>query len=176
MGGWWLESVRDLLSQGDVLESVTFSVGKFPLVTLQKRTLPGKATGWAEDTWSPNAEGIGHSLAEGRRLPALVVSHDCEMDKPKRRVLVHVAPIVELRRLPTEEQEKVLSQQRPSLLPLQGMPPTNGEYFADLRAITPVDLRVVTASVRIASMTDDGRDRLQAQLISFWTYRKLPAP
>jgi hypothetical protein len=49
--------------------------------------------------------------------------------------------------------------------------PAVGDCFADLRIISPISRDLIDAAQRLASMTDAGRERLSAQLFTFFVDR-----
>jgi hypothetical protein len=106
-------------------------------------------------------------LSNGEVAGALVVSYDCEIDKSKR---VLVAPVFEISSLPSESQRAVLEQRRFSLMPLPDVPHV-GTFYADLRLIQAVKREFLPLADRQASMTAGAVDRLQVQLITFFTRR-----
>jgi len=53
-------------------------------------------------------------------------------------------------------------------MPLPGVPQL-GDYYADLRCLMWLDRKIVDQNKRIASMSEEGVLRLQAQLIGFFT-------
>jgi hypothetical protein len=104
-----------------------------------------------------------------------VISHSCEIDKLKEtgegRVLV--APVLSIDGLEPEMRTTVLQQEHLALLPLPEIP-TLGTHYADLRLITPVERSLIKDSERIASMTEQGPDRLYAQVFKFIMRKELP--
>ncbi len=81
-----------------------------PAVYLEKRTDPGHRVRWAEISGpTPDGHGNIHVLNRSRLSYGLVLSHDCELDKDKRRGRVHIAMLKEVASLNPTEQEKVLA-------------------------------------------------------------------
>ena len=66
--------------------------------------------------------------------------------------------------------DSVLNQEQRSLVPLTNVPSLDGDFYADLRAITFLDRRIVGTgnAIRIASMSVDGLVRLQHQVVDFF--------
>jgi hypothetical protein len=52
--------------------------------------------------------------------------------------------------------------------------PGLGTYYADLRSLFTVDRTLIQEEMRIASMTDEAKDRLQNQIIAYFADRKRP--
>lgn len=107
-------------------------------------------------------------LSSGEVAGALVISYDCEIDKARK---ILVAPAFAISSLPTESQIAVLEQRRFALMPLPDVPRL-GTCYADLRLIQPMRLAFLPLPSRLASMKNDAVDRLQAQLIAFFSRRK----
>ena len=66
----------------------------------------------------------------------------------------------------------MFEQREWAFLPLPDVPEL-GDYYADLRLIHPVDRRFLRDDSRLASMTDEATLRLQAQLVGFFTRKRL---
>lgn len=114
-------------------------------------------------------------LSSGEIAAAIVISHDCEIDKeskPSRPILI--APAFPLDTLPPENQLAVSEQRRFSLMPLPNVPQL-GNYYADFRLIQPLRRAFLVSECRLASMNTDAVDRLQAQLTAYLTRRLFSA-
>lgn len=176
--GWWSTKLEARLSQGDVLKELLLGAAARPLVFLAKASVGGKRVWEERSDFEPDNDGLGHFLARGRLVPAIVVSHDCTMDNDGQRSRIAVAPMAPLstlRNLDPKYKEAVLNQEQRSLLPLTNLPGLNGDFYADLRLITPVDRRVVDATTRVASMSAEGLERLQHQLADYYIRIDIPA-
>jgi hypothetical protein len=140
--------------------------------------MKGGVPGWME-TSAPtkDRDGREHFLGVGRVVPALVLSHSCELDKEdrgKRRVTV--APIAPISSVSDSAvQEAILAQSITASMPLPEIPGL-GTCYADLRSMTTLDRRIVDAGKRLASMTPEAERRLQAQLVAFLVRLDLPPP
>lgn len=108
-------------------------------------------------------------LNRSRLSHGIVLSHDCELDKEKRRGRVHIAMLKEVASLNSDEQEKVLGSYSHSRMVLPDLPKTNRTMYADLRAIVTVDRELLDACGRVASLSDAWVKRLQAQIVAFFT-------
>lgn len=142
-----------------------------PVVHLRHATMAKNAPGWAE-TKDPVQKGDRrHMLAAGRMQLALLLSHGCEIDKNKGRMLV--APIALLLTVEPAHQFEIMGNRRWAQMPLPGVPDI-GDCFADFRSATSVDAASVRAEDRVAMMTDDARHHLMARLVGFLTRLALP--
>jgi hypothetical protein len=171
---WWQADVRRELSQGDVLGSVPFTIPKWPTVYLKHTDMRGGASGWAEATKPAlnRADQKTYVLAAYSNLPGLVISHDCEIDKPSStRILV--APVAAMSTLDEKTRQLVVKQRLFAMMALPSIPGSVDSY-ADLRLIGAVSRDAVDVSPRLASMTDAARSLLHARLVGFLLDRKLP--
>jgi hypothetical protein len=177
--GWWATKLESRLSQGDVLEQVLIGAPTRPPVFLAKAMIAGKRVVWEEQLHlEPDNDGLGYFLARGRVVPAIVVSHDCTMDNDGKRSRVAVAPMAPISSLSHPDpkyRDAVLRQEQRSQLPLTEVPGLNGDFYADLRLITPIDRRVIDAATRVASMSVEGVERLQHQIADFFVRIDIPA-
>jgi hypothetical protein len=175
-GEWWLSDVRAEISQGDAFADVPFSILVNPLTHLRYTEIGRGKSGWAEtaDPVVHKATQRAHALAALKMQLGIILSHDCEIDKPKDRHRILMAPIAPVAELPGDAQAAVLSQRHRALVPV-GELRQLGQCFADLRGMTAVPAHLAKGNSRIASMTDGGRARLQGYLVSFLLRRVLPA-
>ena len=176
--GWWATKLEARISQGDVLREVLVGQATRPPVFLAKTSVGGKRVWEERSNFEPDNDGLGHVLARGRLVPVIIVSHDCTMDNDGQRSRISVAPMASLSALGHLDQkyrEAVLNQEQRSLLPLTNVPGLNGDFYADLRLITPVDRRVIDAATRVASMSAEGLERLQHQLADHFVRIDIPA-
>ncbi len=120
----------------------------------------------------PDSDGRGYGVGIGRMLPALVITHSCEIDKVgMNRVLV--VPVSPLSNLREQERVAVLAQDRFAFFPMAQMPNGWADSYADLRSMTFVDIRNVKEAKRVASLSDVGIVRLWAQIIGFFSDREI---
>ena len=115
---------------------------------------------------------FGNAL--GFRRSAVVLSHDCELDKLSDRPTVLVALVREMRLVHADDQTRIreYDEKRTFFLP-------QGEYlaedsFIDFRVITTIRREELENLRRVASLNEDGRVALRAQLFRFFARRALP--
>lgn len=177
-GGWWLADLRAEVSQGDAFADVPFSILVDPLTHLRFAEQAKGKRGWAESVEAVlhKTTQRNHALAALKISLGILLSHDCEIDKAKDRhrlLFTPIAPIANLSSPAT--QEAVLAQRHRVLVPV-GEIQGQGQCYSDLRGITTIPAELVSAEHRVASMTDEGRLRLQGYLVSFLLRRVLPPP
>lgn len=172
---WWKPRLNEYLSQGDVVESVLFLAPHDPPTLLGRRE-EHKGSQWIEE----NAEGPVD--ANGRRrivalcyaCPALVVSHSCEIDKHKEKLLrgkkrILAAPVFTLASLNDEEQrDRVVARRSSAMFPLPGVA-TLGDCYVDFRRIMPIPAQALLGTQRLACMTEIATEELQKHLATFFT-------
>jgi len=107
-------------------------------------------------------------------LPCLVVSHSCDLEKPKATARVTIAPMRPLSVFNPADAEVVLRGENLSLLPLPDIPGWEN-HCADLRCISYIDRLLVDAAERVVSMTEEATKVLQARLVHFFTRIRIPA-
>jgi hypothetical protein len=160
-GSWWREDLIEKLSQGDVLRPVALALPIRPEIGLKKVTCKKGATHWAPETSD------GHFLARGGTAHTIVLSHSCDLDKPKDGAAVLVAPVFKIDTLPPEHRGPVLEQRTISMLALPELPEV-GDAYVDLRSPRPIPRELAGPQARLVSMSDTGLIRLQAQLMEFF--------
>jgi hypothetical protein len=114
----------------------------------------------------------GLYIARGIQADALVLSHDCEIDKGGRHPKVIVAPIFSEEAIPLQDRASIMAGGRRAFLPLPH-PKDGPNSFVDLRQINFVFQSQIEGPQRLASMTEPGVLRLRAQLVEFFT--RVPA-
>lgn len=168
--GWWTPELAEKLSQGDIVSNQAAVIAAHPLTYLKPKDFKGGIPGWAIHPVPVEANGRVHLLATGSARHCLVLSHDCELDKedgnPERRRVV-VAPTYALASVMPEHQAVILQQENRALMPLVEVPGSEPLY-ADFRSICSVPRLSVDAATRKASMTEEARLRLRAQLVAFF--------
>jgi hypothetical protein len=119
-----------------------------------------------EDAW---ANAIG-----GRRM-AIVLSHDCELDKPGDKRYVQTALIRSLEDVPEAFRDGIREYEQKRAFYLPPNDYLEGENFVDLRMITTSRrAEVIDELERVAVMNEDGRVQLRFQLFSFYARKRLP--
>lgn len=155
---------------------VAFCVSVAPAIPLKWTSFKGNRQGWAEVDKPELKDNRKHFLAQGDYLPAMVISHNCALDKQKEagEVRVLVAPVLSIDGLEPEMRRTVLQQDHLALLPLPEIP-TLGTHYADLRMIMPVQRSLIKDTERVASMTEKGLERLYAQVFKFIMRKEPPS-
>ena len=175
--GWWLPSQREKLSTGDVLSAVPFFTAILPPSYVRPGQLSGGAHGWHNSAEPIPQKGTNriHALAAVKSIPALVLSYDCEIDKPHRKTRVLLAPIAPIDGIPkAEDRDAVLHQRNLKYFPLPEIPGF-GSCYADLRSMSSFPLEITEDVPVAASMTDAARERVASALVLFLLRRKLPS-
>lgn len=167
---WWAEGPKPELSQGDVVIDLPFWVPLNDLQCVEKKALPApRPPAWLETTGlTPDAEGFFNFIARGRIAPGVVLSHDCELDKQRKNRRVQVALVSDIEKLSTDEKQAVMGQGKWSRLVLPDVPEL-GTCYADLLIQVTLDRRIIDARRRLASMSEEGAERLRAQIIAYFT-------
>lgn len=119
-----------------------------------------------------------YALAHYRVGHGVVVSHDCAIDKPNRTTRFALAPLQPLSSMSDAKiQEQIRIQAHLALMYL----PSNGfipDSFVDLRLTSPFPRDMVVSFTRVASLSDEARERLQTAIVAFYVSRdrntKLP--
>ena len=176
-GSWWTSEPRPSLSQGDVVAEVPFCIVSDPVTHLKHVSLRGNKPGWAEHPTPVirASDQKKYILSHGDIRHALVLSHDCDLDKPRANQRVLVAPIGQLAGLDPALQTTVLEQRHLALMPLPSLAAL-GDSYADMRLLAAVPRKTVLDENRVASLTDDARYRLQVQILKFLFRREPPPP
>jgi hypothetical protein len=172
---WWLPALRPEMSQGDIVASVPFSMITLPVSYLKYTELAKKRSGWevCDQPVVQKSTQRMHVLAAFKAKMGVVLSHDCELDKPKDNGRILLAPVAPITDVPEATRTLILEQRTRALIPLPDLG-NFGTCFADLRSMTSVPHSLVDSSSRIGSMTDHAVLRLHAQLVSFLLRKQLP--
>jgi hypothetical protein len=171
---WWAEQLESTLSQGDIVVDLPVLVPTAsPTTHLKKNTFKGGIDGWVTSN-HPVLDGNGRSnfLAVGRSVPVVILSHSCELDKDKARVIV--APVAQITTVEPSQRDGILEQKHFALMPLPDVPEL-GTCFADLRSVAALHRTTVDEGRRIASMTALANKRLAAQIVAFFCRVELPS-
>lgn len=160
---WWTDQPDARLSQGDVLRDIPIASAVHPLVAVRYRDGKGGNRFWYPAAVDDKAQ----LIAKGSVGLGIVLSHSCDLDKNESKGVALVAPVRLAANLAPEHWLNVMAQRRRSLLPLPDVP-SNGDCYADLRMMTFVDRRFLTADNKLASMTEAATERLQNQLFAFF--------
>lgn len=171
---WWLNGLNSQgLSQGDILSPRISGFAENPVKYLSKTpTNKGTKIFWEQCTeLQPfKTDNKGLYISRGRVAEVIILSHSCELDKGNRCNQVLVAPIAPLDRIENAQtRENILLQKRRAFFALPNIPTLGANYYADFRAITYIEKKAITTACRLASMSENGIIRLQAQLVAFFT-------
>lgn len=179
--GWWAQHVKSELSQGDIVAPLLIGSPHNPTTYLTRGTT-GKngVPQWASlqkfQVDQGDSMGLGFFLGKGLNNHVLIVSHDCEIDKPKNTTRVLVAPVLSINRIQPEHRERIINQEKFNVIALPDLPDL-GTCYADFRLISPVSREAIDVTgMRIASMTDDAVVLLKVQLTSFFGRKANPLP
>lgn len=108
--------------------------------------------------------------AEGQLAWGIVLTHDCEIENPDSRNHRLVGLLRPFARLEPQDQETILQNRHYGRLYLPAWPEVGlPESYLDLRRITTFRKDALPDDHRIASMTDFGRNILQAAIIRYLT-------
>lgn len=169
---WWAESLRAELSQGDIVADLPFAFFRHPLTHLKQIAVRKHPLVW-EPSAVPQlstATQTHYALAGCSISHGVIVSHDCAIDKKSGQSRVLAAPVVDVGTLDSATRQSVRDQRHLSMMYL-GEVPMLGEGYADLRLISPITRELIDRGARQASMSNAGRERLGAQLLTFFVDR-----
>ena len=113
--------------------------------------------------------------AVGLWAPAIVLSHDCEIDKNPKRATLLLALARPLDGVPDDAREGFRNNTRQRAFYLGAPEQLDGaEYYADLRIITTIRRVAFDDLDRVATINEDGRRMLREHLFRFFARRVLP--
>jgi hypothetical protein len=163
----------DELSQGDLFAAVpaVYVKSLAHMVRLDESRYELRSTAPIQ----LNLEREHQANAVAVRAYAIVLSHDCEIDKNPRRASVQLAVVRPLAGVPDEHRDGFRANSRHRAFYL-GAPEELDrlEHYADLRLITTIRKSALEPLARLASMNEDGRRMLREQMFRFFTRRFLP--
>ena len=176
---WWLPSLNPAgLSQGDLVADVVQGTAWDPIVLLGRDAqTKGSNKLWPQvDKFSKfKTDSSGLFVGRGVVTRALVVSHNCEIDKGPGSPKVLVAPVFSISKITDDAaRASIMAGARRAFMPLPA-PDVDEDYYADFRQINYVLKGLLPDERRLFSMTDDGVLRVKAQLVEFFTRVKFPA-
>jgi hypothetical protein len=175
--------------QGDIYEQMPSThVQSRPLRVARCQQGPGGRDRWdvhLEDGTGPNGgfrwrtdQGGETGLLVGAYLgKAMVLSHDCEIENDTVRVLAMIRPATEL----NDATQQALFSGQPdgyyARFPLyqQTDDPIFERSFVDFRRLTTVRADVLTASTRVASLSEELRAAL-AESFRLYLFRRVERP
>jgi len=161
------EQPRQEFSQGDILDVAPHVFLDPPLLALQ----PAEANHYRfeAEPFSVFDDAAGQFIAaKCRRIKAIVMTHDCEIDK-KQVVRWHLCPVVPLSKLKPDNQDRVKRNRIYSMFFL----PRYGEIlldsFVDFSQISTVGMDFIKTGKRILSLSDLARQGMYAQFFRWLT-------
>jgi hypothetical protein len=159
------------LCQGDILERVPHLLLKDQPWPLQKATLPGKRIGYElqelpEGVFPDTPEGGALVRAACDVTRAMLLTHDCEVDKDKKhRAVVLVRPLPAS--MPAEDRATIQQNKRFPFFYLPAGGDRLPESYVDFRRICTVSPQWVDSATRLASLSALAR---QAMLLQFFRF------
>ena len=171
------ESPRGEISQGDILELLPHVYLDKPLLALAKETetilrCSGEPFPHFDDK---NGQQI---VASCKRQRAILLSHDCEIDKKHVKGWL-TCPVVPLVSLAPENRDRVKRNRIYAMLYLPRYRDVVHESFVDFNQITTLDAGYIKTATRLVSLSDMGRRALYAQFIRWltrWELRDISCP
>jgi hypothetical protein len=159
------------LCQGDVFERIALVFSKDAPTPLKKATLPGKREGFEADTpLAPSTPPSGSPLlvaAPCDYTRAMLLTHDCEIDKPSTKVL-NLALIRPLDPKMPEDDKTILRENRKfAFFYLPAEQEGAAESYVDFRRLGTVGVETVKATPRLARLSEIAR---KAMLFQFFRY------
>ena len=168
MGAFWRSELVPELSQGDIVKVTPISALVWPLVPLKHETIRGGRSAWVEQRQGSPAEGERcHTLSNSVTAFGVILSHSCDLDKPRRSSSVLIAPVSATAALAPTLAQRIMAREVRASVPLVGTPEV-GDSYADLRRITFLSRDCVNSLKRLASMTDEAQRLLHAHLLGFF--------
>ncbi len=168
---WWEEAIREDLDQGDIFPDIPFFESVVPLQPLTGTDLRHGAHGFMRSKSMPPSEKDSDWLSKGKLALGMLLNHGCDLDKPssKRCMLVRVGS---LNLFSEEDSVHIITQRSIPMLYLPNVP-GHGDLVANLRTTASVPRKLIEdlKGKRIVSMTDFAKERLRAQLMTFFTRR-----
>lgn len=171
------EPPGETISQGDVFELLPNVYLDNPLLALDKQS-ETIFTATAEP-YAKFDDKTGQAVAAiCKRARGILVSHDCELDKPQvARWLI--CPVLPLSRLRPETQDRVKRNRVYAMLSLPKYRDIFPDSFADFNQITTLNSEFVKAARRLVSLSDVGRRAFYVQFVRWatrWELRDLKCP
>jgi len=169
------EPPSSTLSQGDILEVLPHAHLKYPARLLEARE---------EGLLAPlEVEGHGSAgratgIASLRFERAILLSHDCEIDKPRIENWI-VSPIVPMSEIPGPSHADARKNKIFHFVHLPAHREILEESVIVLNQVTTLEKIFVTSALRVLSLSDIGRRALYAQHIRWltrWQLTELMCP
>ena len=161
------EQPKQEFSQGDILDVAPHVFLDPPLLALH----PAEENRYRVEAepFSKFDDSAGQSIAaKCKRTKAIVLTHDCEIDKPQI-VRWHLCPVVPLSKLKPENQDLVRRNRIYSMFFLPRNADALLDSFVDFSHISTVGMDFIKTGTRILSLSDLGRQGLYAQFFRWLT-------
>lgn len=165
---------RSELCQGDIFACVPQVHLRSEPRLLRRTTLSGSRDGFevAEQvsTYSEVSQRTGVTVpADCDVTMALLLTHDCEIDKDKHRTVALIRPLDP--RMPEPDLDIIRRNKRFPFfyLPTDPLFPTLPDSYVDLRRISTLAIGITDSAQRIACLEDMSRSALLLQLFRFYT-------
>jgi hypothetical protein len=127
-----------------------------------------------ETDLAPMDGGDRFGNAVGARRLAIVIDHDCELEKDDEPRMVHLAQVKPLSGVHEDDRESITTYHQKRMFYLPPSEQLPEAHYADFRFITTLTRGVVDDLAKIASMNDDGRRLLHFQIFRFFARKRLP--
>lgn len=173
------ESPRPEISQGDILQLLPHVSLDKPLLSLHKEgetETVFRATG--EPYTNFNDKDGQTVIAKCKRTKAILISHDCEIEKPQVKNWL-VCPVVPMDKLQPKNHDLLKRNRIFSMLYLPRFNRLLIDSFVDFNHVTTLDSEFIKSSNRIISLSDIGRRALYVQFIRWltrWELREISCP
>jgi len=167
----WYCTPKDELSQGDIFVDMPSVYVPEPVQTATATTCAGNSRHLVPASAEPELFGAQDQimLARGNLTAAVVLTHDCEIDKDQRyRLLGLIRPLAGLP-LSAVEEIKANNRRRFFYLPAEDEVYALPESYLDFRRITTVNGGVLQPAKRVLSMQDRLRDSMSEAFILYLT-------
>lgn len=173
------EPPRSEICQGDILELLPHISLDYPLFALSR-------TGDTETVFSATGEPYAgfndkdgqRVIATCRRSKAILISHDCEIDKPQVKKWL-ICPVVPMDRLQPRNHDLLKRNRIFSMLYLPRLDQMIPDSFVDFNQVTTLDSEFIKSGKRIVSLSDIGRRALYIQFMRWltrWELREIVCP
>jgi hypothetical protein len=159
------EAPRAEISQGDILELLPNAYLTHPL-----RSFVSGHDGSLVERPEPQIDGPERRpvIASCRRTRAILITHDCEVDKPKIENWI-VCPVVPLAEHPGAQHTDIRKNKYFNLMYLPAYREILGDSVAVLNQITTLQKAFVQSASRLLSLSDVGRAAFYFQSIRWMT-------
>jgi hypothetical protein len=173
------ESPRPEISQGDILELLPHISLDRPVFALHKEgetETVFRATGEPYiDFDDKDGQAV---IAKCKRSKAILISHDCEVDKPQVKKWL-ICPVVAMEKLQPKNHDLLKRNRIFSMLYLPKFEKILVDSFVDFNHFTTLDSEFIKSGKRIISLSDTGRRALFVQFIRWltrWELREITCP